>query len=111
MRTPGGRRHGTRLRPLLEGQRRYIAEERPRDLPPGNPVAGPTGPVLAYPSFNVPPQIIAASQQVGYQACTTASNHTIDRGTAGLVRTLDALDAAGLQHTGSYRTEADSQAS
>ena len=46
---------------------------------------------------------------MGYQACTTASNHTVDRGTAGLVRTLDALDAAGLQHTGAYRTEADSQ--
>ena len=72
-------------------------------------MAGPAGPFSAYPSFNVPPQIITAVQQVGYQACTTASNHTVDRGTAGLVRTLDALDAAGLQHTGSYRTEADSQ--
>ena len=43
------------------------------------------------------------------QVCTTASNHTVDRGTAGLVRTLDALDAAGLQHTGSYRSAADAE--
>ena len=95
--------------PLLEGQRKYIEKSDLAICHQETPVAGPTGPFSAYPSFNGPPQIITAAQQVGYQACTTASNHTIDRGTAGLVRTLDALDAAGVQHTGSYRTEADSQ--
>lgn len=95
--------------PLLEGQRKYIEKSDLAICHQETPVAGPTGPFSAYPSFNVPPQIVTAAQQVGYQACTTASNHTIDRGTAGLVRTLDALDAAGLQHTGSYRSEADSR--
>lgn len=95
--------------PLLEGQRKYIERSDLAICHQETPVAGPTGPFSAYPSFNVPPQITTAARQVGYQACTTASNHTIDRGTAGLVRTLDALDAAGLQHTGSYRSEADSQ--
>ncbi|MDQ0756292.1 CapA family protein [Arthrobacter sp. B3I4] len=95
--------------PLLEGQRKYIEKSDLALCHQETPVAGPTGPFSAYPSFNVPPQIITAARQVGYQACTTASNHTIDRGTAGLVRTLDALDAAGLQHTGSYRSQADSQ--
>jgi len=95
--------------PLLEGQRKYIEQSDLAICHLETPVAGPTGPFSSYPSFNVPPQIITAAQQVGYQACTTASNHTVDRGTAGLVRTLDALDAAGVQHTGSYRTEADSQ--
>lgn len=95
--------------PLLAGQRKYIEKSDLAICHQETPVAGPTGPFSAYPSFNVPPQIITAAQQVGYQACTTASNHTIDRGTAGLVRTLDALDAAGLQHTGSYRSEADAR--
>jgi Bacterial capsule synthesis protein PGA_cap len=95
--------------PLLAGQRKYIEKSDLAICHQETPVAGPTGPFSAYPSFNVPPQIVTAAQQVGYQACTTASNHTIDRGTAGLVRTLDALDAAGLQHTGSYRSEADSR--
>lgn len=94
--------------PLLEGQRRYIEQSDLAICHQETPVAAPAGPFSAYPSFNVPPQIIAAAKGVGYQACTTASNHTIDQGTAGLVRTLDALDASGLQHTGSYRTEADS---
>jgi poly-gamma-glutamate synthesis protein (capsule biosynthesis protein) len=45
----------------------------------------------------------------GYDECTTASNHSLDKGFAGLVRTLDELDAAGIKHTGSARTakEAD----
>jgi hypothetical protein len=95
--------------PLLEGQRRYIQASDLAICHQETPVAGPDGPFAAYPSFNVPPQIIAASKAVGYQACTSASNHTIDRSTDGLLRTLDALDAAGLKHTGSYRTETESQ--
>ncbi|MFF1383176.1 CapA family protein [Arthrobacter sp. NPDC058288] len=100
---------GLDFSPLLEGQRAYIEQSDLAICHQETPVAGPEGPFSAYPSFNVPPQIVAASKNVGYQACTTASNHTIDRGTAGLVRTLDALDAAGLKHTGSYRTEAESR--
>ncbi|HJV97669.1 MAG TPA: CapA family protein [Arthrobacter sp.] len=100
---------GLDFTPLLEGQRRYIQASDLAVCHQETPVAGPDGPFSAYPSFNVPPQIIAASKAVGYQACTTASNHTIDRSTDGLLRTLDALDAAGLKHTGSYRTEAESQ--
>jgi hypothetical protein len=94
--------------PLLEGQRRYLTRSDVAICHLETPVAGPSGPFSAYPSFNVPPQILPAARAVGYQACTTASNHSIDRGTDGLVRTLDALDAAGVQHTGSYRTEAES---
>lgn len=95
--------------PLLEGQRRYIRNSDLAICHQETPVAGPDGPFSAYPSFNVPPQIITAAKEVGYQACTTASNHTIDRGTDGLLRTLDHLDAAGLKHTGSYRTESESR--
>jgi poly-gamma-glutamate synthesis protein (capsule biosynthesis protein) len=95
--------------PLLEGQRRYIIKSDLAVCHQETPVSGSEGPFSAYLSFNVPPQIIAASKNLGYQACTTGSNHTIDRGTDGLLRTLDALDAAGLKHTGSYRTESESQ--
>lgn len=95
--------------PLLEGQRRYIGKSDLAICHLETPVAGPDGPFSAYPSFNVPPQIISAAREIGYRACTTASNHTIDQGTAGLVRTLDALDAAGMKHTGAYRTEAEAQ--
>ncbi len=104
-----GGKTGLDFAPLLEGQRKYIQASDLAVCHQETPVAGPDGPFSAYPSFNVPPQIITASKAVGYQACTTASNHTIDRSTDGVLRTLDALDAAGLKHTGSYRTETESQ--
>jgi capsule synthesis protein PGA_cap len=71
------------------------------------PLAPPSGPFQGYPTFSAPPQVLTALRGVGYDSCTTASNHTIDQGYAGLKRTLDELDAAGLKHTGSARTPAE----
>ncbi|MBW0118805.1 CapA family protein, partial [Pseudonocardia abyssalis] len=62
------------------------------------PVAGPGGPFRGYPSFAVQPQIVDALAGAGYDLCSTASNHSLDDGFDGLVRTLDALDAAGVAH-------------
>jgi poly-gamma-glutamate capsule biosynthesis protein CapA/YwtB (metallophosphatase superfamily) len=72
------------------------------------PVAPPGGPFRGYPSFAVQPEIVDALAGAGYDLCSTASNHSLDDGTDGLVRTLDALDAAGIASTGTYRTEAES---
>lgn len=69
------------------------------------PLALPQGPFLGYPEFSAPPQVLVALRHNGYDVCTTASNHTLDQGFPGLVRTLDELDAAGIRHTGSARTE------
>jgi poly-gamma-glutamate capsule biosynthesis protein CapA/YwtB (metallophosphatase superfamily) len=72
------------------------------------PVAPVGGPYRGYPSFAVQPEIVDALAGAGYDLCSTASNHSLDDGVEGLVRTLDTLDAAGIAHTGTYRTEADS---
>ncbi len=95
--------------PLLSGQRPYIEASDLAMCHMETPVAAPEGPFSGYPQFNVPPQILDAAKAVGYDACTTASNHTIDAGTEGLVRTLDTLDRLELPHTGSYRTEEESR--
>jgi poly-gamma-glutamate capsule biosynthesis protein CapA/YwtB (metallophosphatase superfamily) len=71
------------------------------------PVAPPGGPYRGYPSFAVQPEIVDALAGAGYDLCSTASNHSLDDGFDGLVRTLDVLDAAGIAHTGTYRTEAE----
>jgi poly-gamma-glutamate synthesis protein (capsule biosynthesis protein) len=71
------------------------------------PLAPPHGPFAGYPSFSAPPQVLTALVRAGYDSCTTASNHTLDQGYAGLRRTLDELDAAGVAHTGSARTAAE----
>ncbi|WP_062312926.1 CapA family protein [Demequina rhizosphaerae] len=58
-----------------------------------------------YPLFSAPKQLVRDLGKVGWDGCSTASNHTVDRGTAGVEATLDAFDAAGLQHSGSARTK------
>lgn len=71
------------------------------------PVGRPAGPFTGYPVFAVPPQIAPALRRTGYDACSTASNHSLDGGAAGVRRTLDALDAAGIRHTGTARNAAE----
>lgn len=95
--------------PLLAGQRPYLENSDIGVCHAETPVAEKGGPYADYPNFQVPPEILTAVKSVGYDACTTASNHTLDQGTGGINRTLAALDEAGLQHTGSYESEAASE--
>jgi hypothetical protein len=71
------------------------------------PLASPQGPFSGWPDFNAPPQVLTALKGIGYRSCTTASNHSVDQGYAGVTRTLNELDAAGLMHTGSARSAAE----
>ncbi len=75
------------------------------------PVASPKGPNLGYPAFSVPPQIIPALKDTGFDACSTGSNHTFDQGSAGIDRTLNSLDQAKIAHSGSARTEQEAERS
>ncbi|MCP4959680.1 MAG: CapA family protein [Actinomycetia bacterium] len=60
-----------------------------------------------FPRFRGPGQIADDLADVGYDACTTANNHTLDFGVDGVVETLDVLEASGLHATGSARSEAE----
>lgn len=71
------------------------------------PVTSPGGRLTQYPTFRAPQETISAVAEVGFDLCTTASNHTMDDGWDGLVRTLDVLAEHGLGATGSWATEAD----
>lgn len=93
--------------PLLDGQRRYLQRADLAICQMETPLAAPGGPYSGYPIFSIPPEVAFAAKAVGYDACTTASNHSVDAGTEGLVRTLDTLDAAGLPSTGTYRAEGE----
>ncbi len=68
------------------------------------PVA-PTGtaPDGSYPTYGVPAQIAPALAASGFDRCSVASNHSLDKGEAGIDSTLNALDAAGLGHAGMAR--------
>lgn len=63
-----------------------------------------------YPVFNSPPQITDAITKLGFDMCSTASNHSLDQGFSGLKRTIETLDTAGIPHTGTAVSEADASA-
>ncbi|GAA3308945.1 CapA family protein [Streptomyces cinereospinus] len=56
-----------------------------------------------------PPELAQALADAGYDGCSTASDHSLDDGAAGLGRTLDVLDRAGLRHAGTARTEQEAR--
>jgi len=60
-----------------------------------------------YPVFAAPPEIARWIGSMGWDACTTDSNHSIDQGVAGLVRTANLLERAGVRHVGTFRTRAE----
>ena len=64
-------------------------------------LAGP--PYTGYPQFSSPRQLAEAAQRAGFDVMTTANNHCLDRGRAGLERTLRVLDTLGIPHLGTYR--------
>lgn len=51
-----------------------------------------------------PYELAGDLKRVGFDRCSTASNHSNDLGVEGIAATLDALDAAGISHTGTART-------
>ena len=62
------------------------------------------GPVQGYPSFRTPPGLANSVRAIGWDVCSTASNHSLDAGQFGIGTTLEALDRAGLAHAGTARS-------
>lgn len=63
-----------------------------------------------YPAFNTPDELADNLKDMGFDLMLTANNHCMDRGYDGLCRTLDVLDARGIQHVGTYRTQEEYEA-
>ena len=57
-----------------------------------------------YPVFNAPREMAEGLKASGYDACSTASNHSFDKGTKGVEATLNVMEEAGLAQTGMART-------
>ncbi|MFI8302517.1 CapA family protein [Streptomyces sp. NPDC085927] len=95
--------------PLLAGVKPVISKADLAICHMETPVGKPEGPFEGYPEFLVPPQVLTSLKDVGYDTCSTASNHTFDHGMDGVRRTLDAMDDVGLGHTGSARSVKESK--
>ena len=67
--------------------------------------AGSARSVSGYPLFNSPEHLAIDLKELGLDIMTTANNHSLDSRYAGIESTLDFLDEAGLDHTGTSRSE------
>jgi poly-gamma-glutamate synthesis protein (capsule biosynthesis protein) len=68
------------------------------------PLSADSTNLSGYPMFNGPAEIAEAARAAGYDACSTASNHSLDRGMDGVEQTLGVLDRFGLGHAGMARS-------
>ncbi len=64
------------------------------------PLAGPELKYTGYPSFNSPASIADALQWAGLDLVFIAHNHCMDRGIAGLEKTMAHLDKIGISYVG-----------
>ena len=98
-------RRGYDFRPLLNGIRPVVERADVAICHQEPPLAPAGGPFHNYPRFSVPPQVVDGIKSIGYDVCTTASNHSVDHGFAGLRRTLEAFQRARILTAGTARTE------
>mgnify|MGYP006279810097 CR=1 FL=1 len=68
------------------------------------PIANKNENYSGYPVFNSPPEILTAVKDLGFDMCDQTSNHSLDKGFAGIERTLNKLDEFSIPHTGTART-------
>ncbi len=69
------------------------------------PLAGE--PYTGYPSFSAPGSYADALKDAGFDLFLTANNHCLDKGSRGLLRTLDALDQKKISRIGTYRNASE----
>ena len=61
-----------------------------------------------YPTFNTPEVMATDLKELGVDLVSTTNNHCVDKGLIGIENTIDELDKVGLLHTGTYKSEAES---
>lgn len=74
------------------------------------PVAPDESQLSGYPSFGIPADVGPGIADSGWDRCSTASNHSNDKGTAGIVATIEALEGAGVGFAGTARSPEEAAA-
>jgi hypothetical protein len=102
-----GRGKGYDFDPMFAGVRSLVTGADVALCHEEVPFAAPGQPPQSFPVFAAPPEVARWIGAFGFDACTTASNHSIDQGFDGLVRTADLLERAGVPHIGTFRSVAE----
>jgi poly-gamma-glutamate synthesis protein (capsule biosynthesis protein) len=69
--------------------------------------AGKSKGYSGYPFFNTPDEYITALYNAGFHLLTTSNNHSLDRGEAGLQRTIEQIKKNGLLYNGTFISKED----
>lgn len=80
------------------------------DLAIGNletTLAGPKAKYSSFPKFNSPDELADAIKNSGVDIVSTINNHTYDRGSDGVYRTLDVLNSKDIEHVGTQKNDED----
>lgn len=85
------------VQPYVEGADLALCHMEVPVVPPG---VAPSG----YPMFGSPPEMVRDLAAIGWDGCSTASNHSVDRSFAGVTSTLDTMDKYGMGSAGTART-------
>ena len=56
-----------------------------------------------YPLFNAPDEALDAIKDAGFDVLSTANNHSLDTGKAGVIRTIEQIKARGMDSVGTYK--------
>ncbi len=88
------------LRPLIRDADLALCHEEV-------PFARPGQPLQSYPVFAAPREVAPWLASMGFDGCTTASNHAVDQGWEGLRYTADQLDRHGVTPIGTFRSAAE----
>ena len=94
----GGR--GYDFRPMLRPIRGWVRKNDLSFCHVETPLT--PAPPAGYPVFNSPPALARAIKATGFDACSAASNHSVDRGQAGIDATRGSLNRAKVRHTGVF---------
>jgi poly-gamma-glutamate capsule biosynthesis protein CapA/YwtB (metallophosphatase superfamily) len=88
------------LRPLIERADLAVCHLETPIAPPGEQPS-------THPRYGVPAEVVDDLAEVGFDHCSTASNHTFDRGVAAVDATISRFAAAGITQHGMAAAPAD----
>jgi len=100
---------GHDFRPMFDPVREVIAGADLALCHLENPLSVDGGDLSSYPIFNAPFELADGIAHAGFDGCSFASNHTYDRGEAGIDASLGHLDRVGVGHAGAARSPEEAE--
>ncbi|WP_051209335.1 CapA family protein [Propionicicella superfundia] len=94
--------------PMLDGVKNLVSTASLAVCHEEVPIAATGSTYSGFPSYAVPPEVVPAIKDTGFDLCTANSEHTLDKGIEGASTTLAQLRDKGLVTVGAYRTQQES---